>query len=100
MAGDFRPGEIWLVGAGPGDPDLLTRKALQLIENADVILYDALIGRGVLDLIPAHVMRVSVGKRSGRHSRDQDDINDLMLFAARQGKRVVRLKGGDPSIFG
>ncbi len=91
---------VWLVGAGPGDPDLLTRKAERLIAAADIVFYDALVGPGILALIPAHVERVSVGKRSGRHSRDQRDINELLVTAALAGKRVVRLKGGDPSIFG
>jgi uroporphyrin-III C-methyltransferase len=94
------PGQVWLVGAGPGDPDLLTRKAEKLIAAADIVFYDALVGPGVLDLIPAVVERVSVGKRSGRHSKQQESINDLLLAAAKAGKRVVRLKGGDPSIFG
>lgn len=93
-------GEVWLVGAGPGDPDLLTRKAEKLIRAASVVFYDALVGPGVLDLIPDHVRRVPVGKRSGRHSKDQDTINDLLVKAALEGERVVRLKGGDPSIFG
>ncbi|MEN3746541.1 uroporphyrinogen-III C-methyltransferase [Sphingomonas sp. HF-S3] len=93
------PGEVWLVGAGPGDPDLLTRKAERLIESATVIFYDALVGPAVLDLIPDSVRRVPVGKRSGRHSRAQESINDLLLAAARNGERVVRLKGGDPSVF-
>lgn len=93
-------GEVWLVGAGPGDPDLLTRKAERLIRGADIVFYDALVGPGVLELIPAGVERVSVGKRSGRHSKAQDSINDLLLAAALAGKRVIRLKGGDPSIFG
>ncbi|WP_395335851.1 uroporphyrinogen-III C-methyltransferase [Novosphingobium sp. BL-8H] len=96
----IQPGEVWLVGAGPGDPDLLTRKAERLIAAADVVFYDALVGPGVLDLIPAGVEQVGVGKRSGRHSKAQGSINDLLLEAARAGKRVVRLKGGDPSIFG
>lgn len=100
MAQDVRPGEVWLVGAGPGDPELLTCKAVRLIDSADIVFHDALVGRELLDLIPPHAVRVSVGKRSGRHWRDQGSINDLMLFAARQGKRVVRLKGGDPSVFG
>ena len=90
------PGDVWLVGAGPGDPDLLTRKAERLIGAADIVFYDALVGPGVLDLIPAGVDRVSVGKRSGRHSKQQESINDLLLASARAGKRVVRLKGGDP----
>lgn len=95
----IEPGTVWLVGAGPGDPDLLTRKAEKLIAAADVVFYDALVGPGVLDLIPADIERVSVGKRSGRHSKDQGSINDLLLAAAQAGKRVVRLKGGDPAIF-
>jgi uroporphyrin-III C-methyltransferase len=100
MPHDFAPGTVWLVGAGPGDPDLLTRKAERLIAAADIVFYDALVGPGVLDLIPAHVERVGVGKRSGRHSKDQRTINDLIAAAALSGQRVVRLKGGDPSIFG
>lgn len=94
------PGEVWLVGAGPGDPDLLTRKAERLIRAASIIFYDALVGPGVLDLIPPHVRRVPVGKRSGRHSKDQRDIDRMLVEAAQAGERVVRLKGGDPSIFG
>lgn len=94
------PGEVWLVGAGPGDPDLLTRKAEKLIAAAEIVFYDALVGPGVLDLIPQGVERISVGKRSGRHSKAQESINDLLLAAAKAGKRVVRLKGGDPSVFG
>ncbi len=93
-------GEVWLVGAGPGDPDLLTRKAERLISAADVVFYDALVGHGVLSLIPPTTERISVGKRSGRHSKAQGSINDLLLEAALAGRRVVRLKGGDPSIFG
>lgn len=100
MAEIFAPGDVWLVGAGPGDPDLLTRKAERLIAAATIVFHDALIGPGVLDLIPAHVSRVAVGKRSGRHSKTQEVINDLLLKAAFDGERVVRLKGGDPSIFG
>lgn len=96
----FAPGTVWLVGAGPGDPDLLTRRAERLLREADIVFHDALVGQGVLDLLPAHVRRISVGKRSGRHSKDQAGINDLLLDAARAGWRVVRLKGGDPSIFG
>lgn len=93
------PGEVWLVGAGPGDPDLLTRKAEKLIAAAEIIFYDALVGPGVLDLIPVHVEAVSVGKRSGRHSRDQQTIDQMLVAASLAGKRVVRLKGGDPAMF-
>ena len=100
LPSDIEPGQVWLVGAGPGDPDLLTRRAEQLIRGAEVVFHDALVGPGVLALIPRAVERVSVGKRSGRHSKDQRSINDLLLAAARAGRRVVRLKGGDPSIFG
>ena len=97
---DFAPGSVWLVGAGPGDPDLLTRRAERLICAADVVFHDALVGRGVLALVPSTAALVSVGKRSGRHSRDQATIDELIVAAALEGKRVVRLKGGDPSIFG
>lgn len=93
------PGDVWLVGAGPGDPDLLTRKAEKLIAAADIVFYDALVGPGVLDLIPAGVERVSVGKRSGRHSKDQGTIDEMLVAAALAGRRVVRLKGGDPALF-
>jgi uroporphyrin-III C-methyltransferase len=100
MADDFPPGTVWLVGAGPGDPDLLTRKAERLIRAADVVFHDALVGPGVLALVPPGVRRVSVGKRSGRHSKDQRTIDALLVAAALAGERVVRLKGGDPAIFG
>ena len=96
---DFAPGTVWLVGAGPGDPELLTMKAVRLIERADIVFHDALVGDGVLALIPAGTATVSVGKRSGRHSKDQRTIDALLVDAAAAGKRVVRLKGGDPSIF-
>lgn len=94
------PGMVWLVGAGPGDPDLLTRKAERLIGEATIIFHDALVGKGILELIPSGTPRVYVGKRSGRHSKDQRSINDLLVEAALNGEKVVRLKGGDPSIFG
>lgn len=100
MADAIEPGTVWLVGAGPGDPELLTWKASRLICAASVVFYDALIGPEILDLIPDHARRVPVGKRSGRHSKDQTSINDLLLEAALDGERVVRLKGGDPSVFG
>ena len=93
------PGDVWLVGAGPGDPDLLTRKAEKLIAAAEVVFYDALVGPGVLDLIPPGVERVSVGKRSGRHSKDQLTIDQMLVAASLAGRRIVRLKGGDPAMF-
>lgn len=96
---DFQPGQVWLVGAGPGDPDLLTRKAERLLAEADIVFYDALVGEGVLELA-GDAQMVSVGKRSGRHSKGQEQINDMLVAAALDGKKVVRLKGGDPSIFG
>jgi len=96
----IRAGQVWLVGAGPGDPDLLTRKAERLLRAATVVFYDALVGPGVLELIPRGVRREPVGKRSGRHSKDQAAINQGLVAAARSGERVVRLKGGDPSVFG
>lgn len=97
---DFPPASVSLVGAGPGDPELLTRKAARLIAAADVIFYDALVGPDVLALAAPQARRVSVGKRSGRHSKDQATIDALIVVAALAGQRVVRLKGGDPAIFG
>lgn len=96
---DFPKGSVWLVGAGPGDPELLTRKAERLIATADIVFHDALVGPGILALIPSRAEIVNVGKRSGRHSKDQGTIDALIVKAARSGLRVVRLKGGDPAIF-
>ena len=97
---DFPAGAVWLVGAGPGDPELLTRKAERLIRASSVIFHDALVGPGVLELASPQACLVHVGKRSGRHSKDQTTIDRLIVEAALAGERVVRLKGGDPSIFG
>lgn len=99
MADQFPSGTVWLVGAGPGDPDLLTRKAERLLCAASVVFHDALVGQGVLDLVPRGIRLVGVGKRSGRHSKDQRSIDRLIVEAALAGERVVRLKGGDPAIF-
>jgi uroporphyrin-III C-methyltransferase / precorrin-2 dehydrogenase / sirohydrochlorin ferrochelatase len=94
------PGRVVLVGAGPGDPELLTIKAARAIENADAILFDALVSDDILELAPRHAELICVGKRGGRPSCRQDDINALMVSYARAGKHVVRLKAGDPAIFG
>ena len=93
------PGCVALVGAGPGDPDLLTRRAVKRLEDADVVLYDALVDPEVLELAGA-AQRIFVGKRAGRPAMSQELINRLLIRAARRGRRVVRLKGGDPFVFG
>ncbi len=95
-----QPGSVTLVGAGPGDPGLLTLHALQALERADVLLYDALVSDEVLNLARRDAERISVGKRAGGHQVAQKDTNRLLVELARQGKHVVRLKGGDAFIFG
>jgi uroporphyrin-III C-methyltransferase len=91
---------VYFVGAGPGDPDLLTVRALRLLRQADIVLYDALVGDAVLDLIPARARKLPVGKRAGKNSLSQADINQMLVCLARPGRRLVRLKGGDPGMFG
>jgi len=92
--------KIYLVGAGPGDPDLLTVKALRLLQNADTLVYDRLVSREILALVPSRVSRVYVGKATGQHTLSQQEINALLVDLGRKHQRVVRLKGGDPLIFG
>ena len=94
------PGEVWLVGAGPGDPELLTLKALRALGRADVVVHDGLVSEAILDLAPATARRLSVAKRKSRHSYGQDEINRMLVAFALDGLTVVRLKGGDPFIFG
>ncbi|MCC5814456.1 MAG: uroporphyrinogen-III C-methyltransferase [Leptospira sp.] len=91
---------VSIVGAGPGDPELLTRKGYDRLTKAEVILYDALLDPGFLELFPANALIFYVGKRSGEHSATQEEINDLLVKYALEGKTVVRLKGGDPFVFG
>jgi len=93
-------GAVWLVGAGPGDPDLLTVKACKALAGADVVIHDGLVSRAILDLAPAGARRISVAKRKSHHSHAQDEINRLLVALALEGLTVVRLKGGDPFIFG
>jgi uroporphyrin-III C-methyltransferase len=98
--GERRAGAVWLVGAGPGDPELLTIKGLKALQGADVVVHDGLVSDEILDLAPASARRISVAKRKSRHSYAQVEINRMLVAFAQEGLNVVRLKGGDPFIFG
>jgi uroporphyrinogen III methyltransferase/synthase len=93
-------GRVWLVGAGPGDPKLLTIRGLEALRQADVVVFDRLVDRRLLDEAPPTALRLFAGKRSGHHALPQGTINEILVSHARRGRRVVRLKGGDPFVFG
>ncbi len=97
---EFRAGSVWLVGAGPGDPGLLTLHALHALDSADVVLHDALVSEAILSLVPNGARLECVGKRAGRPSMPQLRISARLVELAQRGRRVVRLKGGDPFVFG
>ena len=95
-----KQGKVWLVGAGPGDAGLLTIKGKKILEQAEVVVYDSLVGDSVLSMIPRTARLINVGKRAGNHLMKQEGINQVLLEEAQNGYRVVRLKGGDPFLFG
>lgn len=97
---DIKPGKVWLVGAGPSDPGLFTLKGKRVLQKAEVVVYDALAGQAILSMIPEDAEKINVGKRASHHLMPQEEINKILVKKALEGKRVVRLKGGDPFLFG
>ena len=96
----MKTGKVYLVGAGPGDPSLITQKGIECLAQADTVIYDRLLDERLLDLAHAEAERIYVGKKASGHSKDQTDINKLLVEKAREGKTVVRFKGGDPFVLG